>query len=508
MLQALPIFSANQIKAIDVFTIQSEPILSIDLMERAALKCTQWIIKNYDNKTIFKVCCGLGNNGGDGLAIARLLLEHGYKVEVFIINYSNKYSNDFLINKKRLEKSFSKFIMEVKDSKHLPNIHASDIVIDALFGIGLSKSLEGLAADCVKEINESNAKVISIDVPSGLFVDKHSEASSFIIKAFDTLTFQFPKLAFLSSENAMYFGNGHILDIGLKISEDIQKQTEAFYLTENFIKHLIKPRQKFSHKGTFGHSLLLVGSFGKMGAAIMSAHSLLRSGAGLLTVCVPKCGYEIMQTALPEAMVLVQGNDFLKIEKLDLKIYSSVGIGPGIGTEEDTQQSVKYVLSQSKKPLVIDADALNGISLHKEWLKLIPINSILTPHPKEFERLTKSINNDFERHQLQIEFSKQYQVYVVLKGAHTCITTPQGKCYFNSTGNSGLAKGGSGDVLTGLITGLLAQGYSSFESSLIGVYVHGLAGDITKKEKGEIAMIPTDVIEKIYAAFKQIIDGL
>ena len=360
----------------------------------------------------------------------------------------------------------------------------------------------------MKEINESNAKVISIDVPSGLFVDKHSEASSFIIKAFDTLTFQFPKLAFLSSENAMYFGNGHILDIGLKISEDIQKQTEAFYLTENFIKHLIKPRQKFSHKGTFGHSLLLVGSFGKMGAAIMSAHSLLRSGAGLLTVCVPKCGYEIMQTALPEAMVLVQGNDFLKIEKLDLKIYSSVGIGPGIGTEEDTQQSVKYVLSQSKKPLVIDADALNGISLHKEWLKLIPINSILTPHPKEFERLTKSINNDFEQHQLQIEFSKQYQVYVVLKGAHTCITTPEGKIYFNSTGNSGLAKGGSGDVLTGLITGLLAQGYSSFESSLIGVYVHGLAGDITKKEKGEIAMIPTDVIEKIYAAFKQIIDGL
>lgn len=504
MHQALPIFSANQIKAIDAFTIQSEPISSIDLMERAAFKCSQWIIKNYDSKSIFKVCYGLGNNGGDGLAIARQLLVHGFKVEVFIINYSDKHSVDFLINKKRLEQLFSKFVLEVHDAKHLPNIHASDIVIDALFGIGLSKPLDGLAADCVREINKSNAKVISIDVPSGLFIDKHSDSTSSIIKAHDTLTFQFPKLAFLLPENAMYVGNGHILDIGLKINEDIQKQCESFYLTENFIKQLIHPRQKFSHKGTFGHSLLVVGSFGKMGAAIMSAHSLLRSGAGLLTVCVPNCGYEIMQTSVPEAMVLVKGTDYLKFEELDLKAYSTVGIGPGIGTEKDTQQAVKLILEQSKKPLVIDADALNAISLNKEWLNLIPVNSILTPHSKEFERLTKTVINDFERHQLQLEFSKQYKVYVVLKGAQTCITTPEGKSYFNSTGNSGLAKGGSGDVLTGLITGLLAQGYTSFEASVIGVYVHGLAGDITKHEKGDIAMIPTDVIENISTAFMKL----
>lgn len=501
MHQALPIFSAQQIKAIDAHTIKSEPISSIDLMERAALKCSHWIMKHYDIKHIFKVCCGLGNNGGDGLAIARHLLEHGFKVEVFIINYSENYSADFLINKKRLEKLFPKFLMEVHNAKHLPNIHASDIVIDALFGIGLSKPLDGLAADCVREINKSNAKVISIDVPSGLFIDKHSHTSSDIIKAHDTLTFQFPKLAFLFPENAMYVGNGHILDIGLKISEEIQKQCETFYLTENFIKQLIHPRQKFSHKGTFGHSLLIVGSFGKMGAAIMSAQSLLRSGAGLLTVCVPQCGYEIMQTSVPEAMVLVKGTDYLKFEELDLKVYSAVGIGPGIGTEKETKQSVKLILEQSKKPLVIDADALNAISLNKEWLNLIPLNSILTPHPKEFERLMKAVTNDFERHQLQLGFSKQYKVYVVLKGAHTCITTPEGKSYFNSTGNAGLAKGGSGDLLTGLITGLLAQDYTSFEASVIGVYVHGLAGDITKKEKGEIAMIPSDVISNLPNAF-------
>lgn len=501
MSQALPIFSADQIKAIDIFTIQTEQIASIDLMERAALKCFQWVIKNYDIKNSFKVYCGLGNNGGDGLVIARQLLVHGYKVEVFIIHYADKYSDDFLINKKRLDQLFSQFVIDVYEVKHLPKIKSSDIVIDALFGIGLSKPLDGLAAQCVKAINDSRAKVISIDVPSGLFIDKYSETTSSIIKAYDTLTFQFPKLAFLFPENSMYVGNGHILDIDLKLSKDIQKQSEAFYLTENFVKHLIKPRKKFSHKGTFGHSLLAVGSFGKMGAAILASHSLLRSGAGLLTVCVPHCGYEIMQISVPEAMVSVKGDDYLKVEELDLKPYSAIGIGPGIGTEIDTQQSVKIILQQSKKPLVVDADALNVISLNKEWLKLIPINSILTPHPKEFERLTKSVTNDFERHQLQIEFSKQYKVFIILKGAHTCITTPDGKCYFNSTGNSGLAKGGSGDVLTGLITGLLAQGYTSSEACVIGVYVHGLAGDITKKEKGEIAMIPTDVIENISKAF-------
>lgn len=507
MQQALPIFSSQQIKMIDAYTIQSEPIASIDLMERAASKCSQWIMKHYDVETIFKICCGLGNNGGDGLAIARQLLEHGYKVEVFIINYSENYSEDFLINKKRLEVLFSPFLMEVNDVSHLPHFQKSDVIIDALFGIGLSKPLTGLAAECVEVMNQSEASIIAIDVPSGLFADKHTDKSSSIIKAQHTLTFQNPKLGFMFAENNLYVGSGHVLNIDLKWTEEIQTNCHDFYVTENFIKQLMKPRQKFSHKGTFGHSLLIVGSYGKMGAAIMSAHTLLRSGAGLLTVCVPQCGYDIMQTSVPEAMALVNGNEFIQFNELDISTYSAIGIGPGIGTESDTQQSVKTILQSSTKPLVVDADALNSISLNKEWLDLIPPNSILTPHPKEFERLTKSAANDFERHQLQIEFSKQHKVYLVLKGAHTCITTPEGESFFNSTGNSGLAKGGSGDVLTGLITGLLAQGYSSFEASVIGVYVHGLAGDITKEEKGEVAMIPTDVIENIPNAFKQLIDN-
>jgi hydroxyethylthiazole kinase-like uncharacterized protein yjeF len=501
MPQVLNIFSAQQIKAIDAHTIHSEPISSIDLMERAALKCTHWIAKHYNPKDDFKIFCGLGNNGGDGLAVARQLIEQDFKVEVYIINYSDKCSDDFLINKNRFEKLFPKCIHEVESINQFPKIKSSDIVIDALFGIGLSEPLKGLVEACVENINISLAKVIAIDVPSGLFIDKHSDSASPIIKAHDTLTFQYPKLAFLFSENAIYVGNGHILDIGLSVSDDIQNKCKSFYLTENFIKELIQPRKKYSHKGTFGHSLLLVGSYGKMGAAILASHSLLRSGAGLLTVCAPHCGYEIMQTAVPEAMVLVKGNEYIQLTELDINAYSAIGIGPGIGTEDDTQQSVKLILEQSKKPLVIDADALNTLSLNKEWLNLIPENSILTPHPKEFERLTKPVINDFERHHLQLEFSQQNNVFVVLKGAHTSITTPDGKSYFNSTGNSGLAKGGSGDVLTGLITGLLAQGYTPFEASVLGVYVHGLAGDITKQEKGELAMIPSDVINNLSHAF-------
>ena len=508
MTDLLPIFSAKQLKVIEAFTIQAEPISSIDLMERAAKKCSQWLVKNYSIKNIFKVCCGIGNNGGDGLAIARLLLEQGYKVEVFIINYSHNFSQEFTINKKRLEALFPKFLMEINDVKHLPHFQKTDIIIDAIFGIGLSKPLSSMAAECVNAINKSDATIIAIDVPSGLFIDKHSSKSSSITKATCTLTFQFPKLAFLFSDNAIYVGNGHILNIGLKVSDDIQKQQVSYYLTENFIRQLIKPRQKFSHKGSFGHSLLVVGSRGKMGAAIMSAKSLLRSGSGLLTVCVPHCGYEIMQTSVPEAMALVCGKEYIHFNELDISSYSTIGIGPGIGTDTETQKSVKYILQQSKKPLVIDADALNAISVNKKWLSLIPQNSILTPHPKEFERLTKRVTNDFERHQTQIEFSKQYQLYVVLKGAHTCITTPSGESFFNSTGNTGLAKGGSGDLLTGLITGLLAQGYTPKEASLIGVYTHGLSADFTKEQKGEVAMIPSDVIENLPAVFKQLTNVL
>lgn len=506
MHETIPIFKAETIKAIDAYTIIHEPITSINLMERAALKCTDWILKHCSTIKTFKVFCGLGNNGGDGLAIARHLISKGFKVEVYIIYYSDKCSPNFLINKAQLETLNTNCIHEIKVNENFPKLNSDDVIIDAIFGIGLTKALVGLSADIVNVINASQAKVVSIDVPSGLFIDIYSNHSSSIIKAHDTLTFQFPKLSFLFAENAVYIGNGHVLDIGLIIPKELIDKCDAFYLTKSSITKILKPRQKFSHKGTFGHSLLITGSYGKMGAAILSSTSLLRSGAGLLTVCVPHCGYEIMQTSVPEAMTIVKGNDYIQLSELDLSPYSAIGIGPGIGTEQDTQGAVKLILDQAIKPLVIDADALNAISHHKDWLNLIPENSILTPHPKEFERLTKPVTTDFERHHLQLEFSKKHHVLVILKGAHTCITTPDGKSYFNSTGNSGLAKGGTGDVLTGLITGILGQGYTPFETSILGVFIHGLAGDITKEEKGEIAMIPSDIISNLPKAFMQLMN--
>lgn len=497
------IFSTAQIKAADVYTIANEPISSIDLMERASFACVNWIIKSISKENEIKVFCGHGNNGGDGLAIARLLLNVNYKVNCYLLQ-SNNYSDDNTINQQRLEQTHPNQIHYLSSITTCPQINKTDVVIDALLGTGLNKVPEGLYADVIYLINQSLAHVISIDVPSGLFCDERSVHTQLIAKANTTLSFQFPKLAFLFSENKDFVGNWDVLDIQLHPQFSLNQATDKYLLNLNYVSRLIKPRNKFSHKGTFGYGLIIAGSKGKIGAAVLSSKSFLRSGAGLLSVLVPQCGYNIIQTSAPEAMVLTKGIDEIEIDELDLSIYNSIAIGPGIGTTTHALKSVSFVLQQSSKPLVLDADALNCISLNKNLIKSIPKNSILTPHLKEFERLTKPATSDFERHDIQLEFSKQHNVYVVLKGAHTCITTPKGESYFNSTGNSGLAKGGSGDVLTGLITGLLAQHYDPKDAALIGVYLHGLAADITRDKSSEMTMLPSDVIENYSEAIKEL----
>lgn len=274
-------------------------------------------------------------------------------------------------------------------------------------------------------------------------------------------------------------------------------------ITKPLIQSLIKPREKFSHKGNYGHAMLIAGSYGKIGAAVLAAKACLRSGVGLLTVHLPKCGYEIMQVTNPEAMVATDDDAHLISDEIMTNTFSTIGIGPGIGTDEKTQKALHYILMQHKNPLVLDADALNIISLNKDWLDMIPENSILTPHPKEFERLAGKTNDDIARQALQMDLSKKYRLVIIVKGAHTCITSPSGETYFNTTGNPGMAKGGSGDVLTGIITGLLAQGYTSLDASLIGVFIHGLAGDIARDVIGETGMIAGDICDHLPAAFKQ-----
>ena len=526
----LKILSASQIRAADAYTIEHEPIASIALMERAAFKCLVWFSEHCKKTPRFYVFCGLGNNGGDGLALALMFYKSGYDhVNVFILRYSDKTSLDFDENFKRLSELKEIKIVELNKSNladNFPTLGNGDIIIDAVFGTGISKEITGFVAECIQKMNSAaqtnpTIEIISIDMPSGLFADVHSNPESPIIKAATTLTFQCPKLAFMFPENSEFVGDVVVLDINLHEKYIEQTTTEHYFLEKSFVKSLIKPRKKFSHKGIFGHALIIAGSYGKIGAALLAGSACLRSGVGLLTMYVPKCGYEIIQIGIPEAMTVTDSglveSGRLKVESennfiqnilstfnFQLSTFNSIGIGPGIGIDKSTQTVVMDFLKNSSQPLVIDADALNILSLNNvktQGFASLPPDSILTPHPKEFERLTRKVENDFDRHALQINFSKEHKVYVILKGANTCITTPEGKSYFNSTGNPGMAKGGSGDILTGILTGLLAQGYSCLNTCLLGVYIHGLAGDLAKKNKGEIGMISGDIIEFLPQAF-------
>ncbi len=500
----MKILSASQTREWDQYTIQHEPIASIDLMERAAGKCVEWIEQHLYSGKHFAIFCGKGNNGGDGLAIARLLTEQKSIVTVYILESGHKGSDDFQINLTRLQQSSHKDIHFIQNETNFPILTTDAIIIDALFGSGLSRSLEGINAKLAEHINHSGCEIIAIDIPSGLFVDNSSNGNA-VIKATHTLSIQSYKPAFLMAENAEYIGNVHIIDIGLK-SEFLSAITTVWELIDEDLVHSIyKRRNSFTHKGNFGHALFVVGSYGKMGAAILSSKACLRSGVGLVTCHIPKCGYEILQTALPEAMVFTDFNSsfITKVEE-DISKFNVIGVGPGIGTATETRAALKNLFQQYKKPMIIDADGLNCISLEKDLFSSIPIRSILTPHPKEFERLFGECDNDFERIYKALDNASSLNCVIVLKGHYTFIATPFGKGYFNSTGNAGMATAGSGDVLTGILTGLIAQGYNSADAAILGVYLHGLAGDIAAKKISEEAMIAGDITENLSGAFLQL----
>jgi len=500
----MKILAVDKIREADLFTIRNEPIADIDLMERAANACFYWLITNIPNHKKIRIFCGTGNNGGDGFAIARLMGSKGYFTEVFLCGSPEKLSANCRINYDRLSATTSIKCTVIPDKGSLPVFHSDkDIVIDALFGSGLTRPVTGFLAGVIRQINEQASITISIDVPSGLFCDETVAGSPdpAIVHADHTLTFSPPKLAFFFPENDHYIGNWHLLDIGILQEYLDQAETHYYYTTHQDCKKILKKRNKFSHKGNFGHAYLVCGSRGKMGAAVLAAGACLRSGPGLVTVQVPRSGNAILQTAVPEAMLFLDAEEDIFSGIPDLSAYSSIAIGPGIGQANATQHALKHLIQNSKLPLIFDADALNILGENKTWISFIPKGSIFTPHPKEFERLAGKSSDDFERNKIQREFSIKYGVYVVLKGAHTAITTPDGNCYFNTTGNPGMATGGSGDVLTGILTGIKAQGYSSLETCLLGVYIHGLAGDLTAEERGHEALIASDIIQHLGNAF-------
>jgi ADP-dependent NAD(P)H-hydrate dehydratase / NAD(P)H-hydrate epimerase len=505
----MKIFTTRQVKEIDNYTITNEPVSSADLMERAAEQLLKWYVRNFERSGRVLIFAGPGNNGGDGLALARLLSANRFNTEVFFVNTSGNTSDDWKHNFQRLEKETTVLFNTIESIEHFPLLTNDDVVIDSIFGSGLSRPVEGLAGLVINKLNQLKNVIVSIDIPSGLFGEDNSlNKSGNIIQADFTLSFEFPKLAFMFAENSGFTGEWKILPIGLSPVAIRNTQTPYIFLENDYVFSLLKKRGKFDHKGKFGHGLLVAGSYGKMGASVLGARAALKTGIGLVSCHIPGSGYQIIQTALPEAMVQVDKNELHITDIGTVDKFDALGIGPGTGTDPDTQKALHSILSDGSKPLVLDADAINILGLNKEWLDELPPETILTPHIREFERLAGKSDNSFIRMEKQSEFAVKHNCIVVLKGAHTSIASPDGKVIFNSTGNPGMATAGSGDVLTGMILSLLAQGYSRLNAAVTGVYLHGLAGDIAASKSCYESIIATDIIDNIGNAFIKIRNGI
>ena len=501
----MKILNTQQIRDWDNYTIENEPITSVDLMERASQQLYFWIASHYKKDSSFVLFAGSGNNGGDALALTRILFNEGFvNLRVSLLKIGTTLSVDCEKNLDRLKRLRQIEVIEIEEGDDFPEITPTEIAIDGIFGSGLTRPVTGYWGDFVKHINNTASDIISIDLPSGLFAENNVENYGARIKACSTLTFQCPKRALFFAENHSYFGKWFVLDIGLHSSYLSNIDTNYYFTQWEDANRLLHPRKAFDHKGTYGHAFLIAGSYGKIGAAVLSAKAVLRSGAGLVTVHVPETGREIMQTAVPEAMLCIDESEMNYCEAKMLDTYTAIGVGPGIGKKKSMQNALKRILENNTKPIVLDADALNILAENKDWLKLLPKDAVLTPHPGEFDRLTQKHSSGFERCESQLKFSKQYQVVVVLKGAFTSITDTNENMYFNSTGNPGMATAGSGDVLTGIILSLLAQGYKTIEAARFGVLLHGLAGDLAAEKVGFEALIASDIIKMLGKAFKTI----
>ena len=419
-----------------------------------------------------------------------------------ILEFGHKGTDDFQANLARLHET-SVEIKFISEETAIYPPHAGDVLIDALFGSGLNRPLDGLSARLVENMNASGHEIIAIDIPSGLFVDR-SSLNNPVVRAAHTLSFQCYKPALLLPENAEWFGEVHILDIALHPDFLINVSSPLQWIDAALVKTMLKPRKRFSHKGDFGHAALAAGSAGMMGAAVLCARACLRSGAGKLTCHITDAGNMIMQVAVPEAMCKVEeGNEFITAFSGAEK-YTAVGIGPGLGQHDQHVSLLESLFQHYHHPLVIDADGLNVLAKHNWLLNKIPANTILTPHPKEFERLFGKPNDDFHRMELALEKAAFYKIIIVLKGHHTFIATPEGKGYFNSTGNAGMATGGTGDVLTGIITSLVAQGYKPEHAAIAGVHIHGLAGDLAAACLSPEALVASDIVDYLGNAFAQL----
>ena len=497
----MKIFSKEQIYEGDKLTAEKQNISSTDLMERAATQIFNWMHMRMQGAQVpIHIFCGIGNNGGDGLVLARHLILDGYNVNTYVINCSDKRSKDFLINYDRIKNVTKKWPILLNCSEDFPEIHPDDIIVDAVFGIGLNRPVDDWVKALFLHFRAAKAFTLSIDIPSGLHTDKAVTDEDAVVWAGYTLSFATPKLVFFLPETAKFTIQWEVLDIGLDQEFLYNTITEADLIGKNEVLPMYIPRDKFSHKGQFGHALIIGGSYGKIGAVTLASKAALSVGAGLISAYIPKCGYTVLQSSFPEAMVITD-KDEEKITSISFDIQPTViGFGIGAGTDTKTISAFEGFLKTNKTPLVIDADGINILSKKKALLKLLPLQTVLTPHPKELERLIGTWKNDFDKLKKVKAFSKKYSAIIVIKGANT-ITVFQDKLYVNTTGNPGLATAGSGDVLTGIITGLISQGYSNLSATIFGVYLHGKSADIAVENFGYQSLIASHVIEYLGEAY-------
>lgn len=507
------ILPVNLIRESENFTIEHEPIASIDLMERAATSFVEHLFKHHDLPPLSQIAvfCGPGNNGGDGLVIARLLAQNGFQVNALICTAEGNPTNEFSVNLERLKtlQLSNLTIKQVDSTESLRSVNLSPIlVIDALFGIGLSKPLTGYFAEIVHFINALKSVVIAVDVPSGLYPDTHTPKNNACIFADLTFTFQYQKLGYLLPENEKRVGQVSVIDIGLLLPPN----TNPLQLTidDELISKLLMKPSLFAHKGINGHGLLIAGSGDMPGAALLGAKSAMRGGIGKVTVHTPANVVSILAGFLPEAVISSDANPycFSNIDLENFPTINAIAIGPGLGQNQKSAVALSTLIDEIHSPMIFDADALNILANNKTWLSYLPEYSILTPHFKEFERLTGKAENDFDRLEKLTHFAKRYTVIVILKGANSAIAMPDGKLYFNTSGNPGMATAGSGDVLTGLLLAQLAKGYPPEIAAMIAVFIHGLAGDIAVQEKESFeSLIATDIIEHLGEAFRLMWNG-
>jgi len=497
----MKIFAKEQIYEGDRLTAKRQNISSTELMERAGTQIFNWLHTRMQGAQVpIHVFCGIGNNGGDGLVIARHLITHGYNVFTYVVNCSDKRSKDFLVNYDRIKTVTKNWPTLLSCKEDFPPIHQDDIIVDAIFGIGLNRPADDWVKALFQHFRKSRAFTLAIDMPSGLFADKVPETENDVVWANHTLSFASPKLVFFLPDTAKYTQQWEILDIGLDQEFLYTTQTESELIGKFEVLPLYKPRQKFDHKGTYGHTLIIGGSQGKIGSVVLASKAVMSSGAGLVTAYVPKCGDTVLQSAFPEAMVITDKNESI-ISDIDFDLQPTViGIGVGLGTDKITASAFEAFLKSNKVPLVIDADGLNLLAQKKALIKLLKPNTILTPHPKELERVVGKWKDDFDKLKKVKAFSNKHKVIVVVKGAHTIIVQGD-KLYINSTGNPGLATAGSGDVLTGIITGLISQGYEPIVASIFGVYLHGRAADIAVEFFGYQSLLASHIIEYLGEAY-------